>query len=138
MSSPTAYDAFADRLDDWTATRVVFENPMLPEIGTQETFVFVEISGSFYNQDTAGAPGSNMWIEAGVTWMHVMVPDGTGSRDARTYANDLLYLFREQAVGNLHMTEMSIGAGEPGQDFPNHWAMTATISWRRYDITSIP
>jgi hypothetical protein len=55
---------------------------------------------------------------------------------ARGYANDLLYLFREQPIGTLFMPEMSIGAGEPGQDFPNYFSIAATIFWVRRDITS--
>jgi hypothetical protein len=36
------------------------------------------------------------------------------------------------------MPEMSIGAGDPGRDFPNYWAMTTTVFWRRWDITTLP
>lgn len=139
MSSPAAFDAFHAKLTtDWTATPIKFENEYLETI-LQEvdpiTFVYVEIFGDSYNQDSVGSPGSNTWLEQGVTYLHVMTPSGTGSSAARVHANNLLNLFREQSIEGLRMPEMSIGEGDPGRDFANHWAMTASIHWHRYDIT---
>ena len=138
MASPETFDAFADRLGDWTTTPVVYENDDYQLPDTPAPFVFVEIVGDTYEQDTMGAPRANMWLERGMTYLHVMVPSGTGSRSGRVLANNLLYLFREQSIGELHMPEMSIGAGEPGRDFAQYFAITATIIWQRRDITSIP
>lgn len=138
MSSETTYDLFEARLRaGWTSTPLVFENENYILPGTPATFVFVEIYGDTYNQETMGAPQANMWEEEGMTHMHVMVPTGRGTKHARHHCNDLLYLFREQPIGSLFMPEMSIGAGSPGRDFPNYFAMTASINWRRYDITAI-
>jgi hypothetical protein len=139
MSSQTAFDAFAGRLAAWTDTPVVFEND--PDQNTPDTpapFVYAEIYGDSYNQETMGAPQANVWLERGVTYLHVMVPTGWGSRQARVYANDLLYLFREQSIAGMVMTEMSIGAGKPEQSFGNYFSIAATIFWERHDITSIP
>jgi hypothetical protein len=66
-----------------------------------------------------------------------MTPSGRGSRTARDYCNKLLYLFREQPIAQLFMPEMSIGAGDPGRDFPDYFAMTASIFWYRRDITDL-
>lgn len=136
MASPTVFDAFTERLADWETTLVVFENEQIPSGRTP--FVYVEIFGDAFDQDTMGAPGSNVWEETGQTYLHVMVPSGSGSATARDHANALMYLFREQPIDGINMTEMSIGAGDPGRDFPNMWALTLTIFWRRFDITSIP
>lgn len=137
MSSPAAYDAFAARLATWSATDVVMENDAyeLPDVPAH--FVYAEIYGDSYNQDTMGAPGANMWLESGVAYLHVMTPTGTGSRTARALANDLLYLFREQITG-LTITEMAIGAGDPSRSFGNYFSIAATLFWTRHDITSIP
>lgn len=137
MSSPEAYDAFKARLDTWTDTSVVFENDPFDKPDTPVPFVYVEIYGDSYNQETMGAPGANAWLERGMTYLHVMTPTGTGSRDARALANDLLYLFREQQTG-LIITEMSIGAGDPSRSFGNYFSIAATLIWERFDITSIP
>lgn len=138
MASPETFDAFAERLEDWTQTNIVFENDRYDLPDEPTPFVYVEIFGDTYEQDTFGAPGNNMWIERGTTLMHVMIPSGQGSRTGRVIANDLLYLFREQPISTLFMPEMSIGAGSPGQDWPNYFALTASIQWHRRDITSIP
>ncbi len=138
MSSLTAYDAFVGRLGAWNLSPVVFENEFYQLPDTPAPFVYVEIFGDTYDQDTMGAPQANEWLERGVTYMHVMTPSGQGTRQARQYANSLLYLFREQPISTLFMPEMSIGAGEPGKDWPGYFALTASISWHRRDITSIP
>jgi hypothetical protein len=136
MSSPDAFTAFENRLAAWTTTPVVFENQFHEP---DDPFIYVEVYGDTYDQDTTGAPEENAWYETGATLIHVMVASGGGSGLARDYAKSLMYLFREQDIGaGINITEMSIGAGEPGRDFPNFWAMTLSIFWRRFDITSIP
>lgn len=139
MSSLTAYDAFEVRLrSGWLTTDIVMENEFYTLPDNPTPFVYVEIFGDTYDQDTMGAPQQNEWLERGVTYLHVMTPSGQGSRQARQYANSLLYLFREQPISTLFMPEMSIGAGDPGKDWPGYFALTASIFWRRRDITSIP
>jgi hypothetical protein len=144
MSSPEAFDAFKAVLDDYAAQDgalpVRFENDYAQDLleGNTEAWVYVEIYGDSYDQDTMGAPGANAWEERGATYLHVMTPSGSGSRDGRVYANQLLYLFRERPIGNLFMPEMSIGAGDPGRDFPNYYSTAATIFWTRRDVTSTP
>lgn len=136
MASPTAFAAFHDTLvAEWEDTPLVFENEHYDLPNTPAPFLYVEIVGDEMNQDTIGAPGANMWLETGFTYIHVMVPSGAGTAAARGYANAALNLFREQAIGGLNMPQMSIGAGEPGKDFPGYWALTATIIWDRRDIT---
>ncbi|MBB3591725.1 hypothetical protein FHX08_002069 [Rhizobium sp. BK529] len=139
MSSFATFNAFRTRLADWTATPVIFENEFAQDLLEKNTqaFVYVEIFGDSYDQDSVGAPGSNMFLEEGVTWMHVMTRSGKGSAQARQYADQLLNLFREQPIGELFMPQMSIGAGDPGHDFPNYFSIAAIIRWRRRDITNL-
>lgn len=149
MASAAAYDAFHARLTAaWISPNpgLVFENEFAQQyLDAGLSFVYVEIYGDSLNQETLGAPGYNQWKEEGATYLHVMTAAGGGSRQARVWANDLLNLFREQSIvadplagEALFMTEMSIGAGSPGQDFPNYYAMTATIQWRRREYTNLP
>jgi hypothetical protein len=144
MSSPSTFDAFKGVLDAYAAGTgalpVRYENEFTQDLLDAGTpaWVYVEVYGDSYVQDTMGAPGANVWEETGAVYLHVMVPSGTGSAAARTHANALLNLFREKPVSNIFMPEMSIGAGDPGRDFPNYFAITATISWSRRDITSSP
>lgn len=144
MSSPEAYDAFKGVLDAYAAEpnalQVRFENDDCEDLLSNNTpeWVYVEIYGDTYDQDTMGSPGANAWEETGVTFIHVMTRSNSGSRRGRVVANQLLYRFREQPVSNIFMPRMSIGAGAPGKDFPNYFSIAATISWTRRDITSIP
>lgn len=139
MSSPTAFDLIEQRLKvSWQETPIIFENEGFDLPGLPSQFVYVEVFGDIYQQDTMGAPGENEWLEAGQLYLHVMTPNGTGSRDARDIANRLTYLFREQPLSGIYFRQMSIGSGEPGRSFGNYYAMTATIEWDRRDITQIP
>lgn len=138
MASVISFDAFHDRLvAAWTATPLVFENEKydLPDIPS--AFVYVEIWGDDFSQESFGAPQANHWVEHGTTSMHVMIPSGDGTRQARVYAGQLLALFREQPIGTLVMPDMSIGEGSPGKDFPNYFALTASIHWSRRETTQI-
>lgn len=143
MSSYPVYSAFHATLATWTTTPVYYENeffdPPLDGSGAPLPFVYVEVFGDTFNQETTGSPGSNLWLEEGVTYLHVMVPSGAGTGTARQYVDDLIALFREVPLsttgGELVMTQMSKGAGEPGKDFPNHWAQTATIHWHVRTVT---
>lgn len=146
MSSLITYDAFERRLISGVAGTILadvplrFENEFAQDLLDQnvDAFIYTEIFGDSYDQETVGATGQNMWLEEGVTYMHVMTPSGKGSRLGRQYADALLSLFREQPIGQLFMPQMSIGSGQPGQDFPNYYSTAATIRWYRRDITQLP
>ncbi len=139
MSSPTAFDSIEARLrQGWAETPLVFENEDFELPDTPAAFVYVEVVGDSYWQDTIGIPQANEWQEEGAIYLHVMAPAGTGSAQSRQIGDRLMYLFREQQAGDLNFREMSIGAGEPGKQFGNYYAMTVTIAWDRRDITSIP
>ncbi len=136
MATPEAFDAIKETLDfSWSETDIAYENDGFEPPDTQEPFVYVEVVGDVIEQDTFGDPGANEWVEEGAVYLHVMVPNGTGSRDARGIAKRLTDLFREVPIGTMHFERMSIGSGDPGRNFPNFWAMTASIGWYRRDIT---
>lgn len=133
MASATTFSAFTTALAAWNTTPLFYENEDYDLPGSPAAFVYVEIFGDTFNMETMGAPGANLWEEAGIAYLHVMVPAYSGTTTARTLATSLMNLFREQPVGSLIITEMSIGAGEPGREFPNYWALTLSIFWRRQD-----
>lgn len=136
MSSLASYDAFETRLKaDWTETDIVFENERYELPLTATAFVYVEIFDETFSQETIGAPGNNLFQETGVTYLHVMVPDDSGTRVARQHADALTNLFREKDTDGVKIDDMSIGSGDPGRDFPNYWAMTVTLFWHRYEFT---
>lgn len=139
MSSPTAFEAIKNRIGAaWSATPVWYENDFEELPSEPDAFVYVEVFGDSFGQETTGAPEQNVWEEAGTAYLHVYVPKGSGSLIARQHARSLQQLFREQDVDGLKIVEMSIGAGEPGREFPLYWALTLTMFWRRYEITSLP
>lgn len=136
MSSPEAFEAIEQVLfDSWSETDILHENDPISDRDSQTPFVYVEIVGDMYQQDTFGAPGQNEWVEDGAAYLHVMVPGGTGSKEGRAIAKRLMNLFRERPADGMNFRQMSIGSGEPGRSFPNFYAMTLTIAWDRRDIT---
>lgn len=134
MSSAAVYDAVHDHIvDGFTAAPLAFENEAWPDAATPAPFVYVEIFGDFYRQESIGAPGANLWRETGTILMHVMVPNDTGTREARLLARQLVALFREVEVSGIRFRDMSIGAGEPGEERANFYRMTASVNFERYD-----
>ncbi|RVD44210.1 hypothetical protein EN742_02985 [Mesorhizobium sp. M4A.F.Ca.ET.020.02.1.1] len=137
MSSVVAFDTISQRLTaSWTTTDLVFENDPYDLPGTPAAFVYVEmwgIPGGFDQESIGGGADrdDNLWRECGTLDIHVMVPNGTGSRDARVKADALIDLFRGFEIGDVTFLEASVGEGKPGRQFANYWAMTASISWRR-------
>ncbi|MDR7034495.1 hypothetical protein [Mesorhizobium sp. BE184] len=134
MSSPETFDIVVAQLgDNWTLTPVVFENEDYQLPDTPAPFVSVEIYGDFFDQASIGAGerDDNLWREGGEIFLHVMTPNGTGSRQARQYAKQLVNLFRGQDIDGVRFLDASIGAGDPGRSFSNYYAMTATIGFER-------
>lgn len=138
MSSFVVFDQIETYLrDKWHATDIVFENEDYPLPDTPKEFVFAEVYGDSLDQVTLGAPGNNQWDEGGQLYLHVMTPNGTGSRAARRVAGELVALFRERPLEQIYFSQMSIGSGEPGRSFANYYAMTVTIQWDRSDFSQI-
>ena len=134
MSSDTSFTAIEAHLrTGFTAAPLVFENEAWPEPDTPAAFVVVEVFGDFYAQESIGAPGQNLWRETGTILMHVLVPNDTGTLTARTLARQLVGLFREVTVDGVHVGEMSIGAGEPGEEQSSYYRMTASVDFWRDD-----
>jgi len=132
MATPEAFDAFKDYLDgEWTGAPLVYENDLATLPDSPAAWVLVEVFGSFYAQETFGAPGDNLWREGGQTDFHVMTPRDTGSRAGRIIASQLASLFREQGPSGIRIIDMSIGAGEPGDGDGNYFRMSLTVNWQR-------
>jgi hypothetical protein len=118
---------------NWTLTPLVFENEGFELPDQPAHFVYVEVWGESYRQESLGAEtrDANLWRESGQLMMHVMVPDGIGTSLARQYAKQLVGLFRGQDIDETTFRDASIGAGEAGRDFGNYWALTAAVNWER-------
>ncbi|MER9130676.1 hypothetical protein [Mesorhizobium sp. M0768] len=134
MASPEAFDVVEQQIADlWNITPVVFENDdyQLPDVPTE--FVYVEIYGDFFDQFSLGAEPreDNLWREGGQVYLHVMTPNGTGSRRARVLAKQLVGLFWGQDIDAVTFRDASIGAGDPGRTFANYYAMTAIVNFER-------
>lgn len=135
MASPESFDVIHDHLVAvWTATDLIFENEDWPQPDIPELFVYVEIFGTFYDQMSigSGTQAGNLWREGGSVDMHVMMPKGVGTRQARVLAKQLADIFRGQEIGSVRFRNASIGAGEPIRTPPGQYsAMTATIEFER-------
>lgn len=135
MSTATAYSAIKSYLDaNWSSTPLVYENTDTAVANAPTAYVFVEISGNTYRQESigTGVVSTNLWREEGVLWLHVMIPSGNGSLDARTYAESMINMLRgaELLSGRLTFRDASVGLGEAGVENGNYWLLTASVEWR--------
>ncbi len=143
MSSFTAYDTIEQYLNNqWSVacsaaglevTPLVYENMPFDLPDDPAHFVFAEIFGDTYDQESIGAEPrtDNLFREWGQLYLNVMTRNGIGTALARKYATQLVGLFQGLDVGTLTFREASIGAGEPGKNDGNYFRMTATVNWRR-------
>lgn len=134
MASPEAYTPIAAYLQaEWTATPIAFENDNFKPGKAVAAFVVAEIFGTFFNQASIGEGdrADNLWRENGMIYLHVCVPRGSGSLQARVYCRQLADLFRGQDLGNIRFRDISIGAAEVGDEDGNYFRMTTTIEWER-------
>jgi hypothetical protein len=143
MASGAVSGAIEDHVKaNWTTTPLLFENKSEAEDGTKlppDTPVpFIELSftGRSYGQKSFGTanPANNRWDEEGILFFDVLVPIGTGSRDARTYAKGLCDLFRGVTLlsESLEFFDASIGQGEKSEKYNgNYFIIPVDIDWKR-------
>lgn len=134
MATPETFEPIEDFLrSQWTVTPLVFENEDFDLANEPEALVFVEIFGDLMDQASIGAEtvDANRWRENGQLSLHVLVPRGGGTRQARQLSRKLYDLFRGQEIGAIRFGTASIGAGEPGEMDGNYYRMTVTIDVER-------
>lgn len=136
MASGAVFDAIKTYISSsWTTTPVRFENEPLDPL--PDNFVEVEMTGTFYGQESVGASHQkdNRWDEEGVLWLRVLVPINTGGSTVRTYAKSLADLFRGLLLLNdsLEFRDAFIGKGQPGHENGTKYAVTVYINWRRME-----
>lgn len=130
MASDHVYTAVHDHLvAGFTEAPLVFENENWPDQATPSPFIYVEMVGDILEQETDCEVGDNLWQESGSIRLHVMVPNDTGTIEARRLCRLLVGLFREVTLGPLRFERMSIGAGVPGEEKANLFRMTAFVEY---------
>jgi len=133
--------ASATVLADWkawlaanfTACPVIYENEpaTLPE--PPSAWIFVELMGRLYSQESIGAgpPAANWWRESGDTYLHVWVPSNSGSAVARGHAETLAMALRGAILGvDTKIKDMYIGDGGNSDDGA-WWRITLRVEWER-------
>lgn len=141
MASGAVFDAIRTFLDGtggngaWHTTPIRWENEPLDPL--PPVFVDVEMTGTFYGQESMGASHQkdNRWDEEGTLWLHVLVPINSGGSTARTYCKSLADLFRGLTLlgDSLEFKDSFIGRGQPGFEDGNYFRITTYINWRRME-----
>lgn len=135
MASGAVFDAIKAYLQsNWTTTPIRFENEQFDLV---ETFVDVEMTGTYYGQESFGASlqEDNRWDEEGVLWLHSLVKINTGGSAVRTQAKALADLFRGLLLINdsLEFRDAFIGRGQPGFEDGMYYRVSTYINWRRME-----
>jgi hypothetical protein len=136
MASGAVFDAIKSYLQsNWVSTPIRFENePLYP---LPEAFVDVEMTGTFYGQESLGASHQkdNRWDEEGQLWLHSLVLINSGGSVVRTQAKALADLFRGLLLLNdsLEFRDAFIGRGQPGFEDGAYYRVSVYINYRRMD-----
>jgi hypothetical protein len=136
MASGVVFDAIKSYLEtNWATTPLRFEN--LPLYPLPDAFVDIEMTGTFYGQESIGASRQrdNRWDEEGVLWLHTLVQINTGGSVVRAYAKSLADLFRGTLLlnGSLEFRDAFIGRGQPGFEDGMYYRVSTYVNWRRMD-----
>ncbi len=137
MASDIVYQAVKNFVTStWTECPVYWENENY-DPAEQSVWMAVEISGTSYAQESIGAEnqGDNRYDEDGILWIHVFVPSGTGSLDARRVAKAAADLFRGARLlgDDLEFMDASIGLGDQGDDEGTTFRISVSIDWRHFE-----
>lgn len=135
MASPQVYDAIRTFLEaNYSATPLYFENEQTDAMPS--AWVLIEFVSTTYFQTSIGArtQAENRFDEEGSLFAHVLVPVGSGVRDAFAYAYAIADLFRGLTLlnGNVEFNDVIVGYGE-SQDEGNYYRVSVNIGWRMSD-----
>lgn len=133
MSSDAAFTAVRDFLAaEWSGAPIVWPNEGLEIADSSAPWIYAEMSGSdMAAMEMGGA--SAAWREAGVIWLHIYAPVGTGTLELRAIAKQLSNLFRSASLPGMTLGRQSLGAGEPGDDDGLYWRQSMTVSYAYQD-----
>lgn len=132
----TVYSAIKAHLEaNWTTTPIRFPNEPLDPL--PEAFVAVEITGTYYGQESIGASRQedNRWDEEGILWLHALVKVNTGHDTIATYTKTLADIFKGQLLmgDSLEFRDAFIGRGQPGHEDGMYYRVSVYINWRRME-----
>lgn len=135
------FDAIKARLDaEWTHTDIQYPLQEYEPQGT-ESFVKVELHGTFYGQASLGADdqADNRWDHAGMLWLYLVVPRGSGTANytqASGAAKALADIFRGQRLlpdQNLEFGDAKIDSDAWNNDGGGSSVLPVSIEWRHWD-----
>ena len=134
MASNTARTVFREYLEElWSTCPMAWENEPFAR-PKDLPWVMVRFRGALYDVASigGGVADNNRWVEEGQTYLAVMVPAGTGTAVASTYAEALALLFRGQTLaGNMRLQTISIGDDQMEDEDGNWWPLVVRVDWVR-------
>jgi hypothetical protein len=139
--SDPVFDAIKTHLDaNWTFTHIQYPLEEYEPTGV-EAFVKVELHGTFYGQTSIGADDQedNRWDHAGMLWLYLVVPRGSGTSgysQAGGAAKALADLFRGKRLltnQNLEFGDAKIDSDAWNNDGGGSHVLPISIEWRHWD-----
>lgn len=94
-------------LSSFSNVTLVFENE---RVGSNDTFIFIDIQGTFPEKWVYGDVNSRLYIEGGIVYFHCFAPSGQGKRGALRPVDALKRILELQTVADVIKLE---GANPP-------------------------
>lgn len=139
MSSLVPWD---DAIALLTAANLQYNGSAIPIQQSNMNFVQPEPPSMFLSVEMAGqslAPielgeTHSVWEEKGQLYVHVVVPSGFGSRDARDMAKQIANIYRGLGPRNVVWRRATIGIGGTSDDNGSWWGLTIAVDYSYQDI----
>lgn len=137
MSSATVHAAVRTWLEaNWTTTELRFENESQDPPADGATFIYVELDGGFFDQESigAGTVAANLWREEGTLFLDVCVPTGdrTKTTQGLQYRETLALALRGlQLTPGITFREIAFGVGEKLEGSGNYYRLPLTAAFFR-------
>jgi hypothetical protein len=126
MSSPEAFQAVKDLIEaEFLDYPVVWPNEHSPT-DSSLPWVYIDVTGVATRRIELGI---GAYEETGLIWLHIYVPVGTGTLEARTIARTLSRIFLLARDSPVRFGHQSAAQGSPGDDDGVLWRQTMTVEY---------
>lgn len=130
MACAAVMAAVRARLDaNWTRCPVFYANEGMTAPADKGAFLSVQYPVATEEQKTVGAPGNNVFREAGVIRLVLSIPIGAGVDAYSVWLDELRALFRGKQFDHVTTWAPSGGVLDDRNDDGGYWMLSSAVEY---------